>query len=180
MKMRTTKVHVLWSGSTMFVMAAFLIVASGCGGDTKPLPGAPISKSGNGQADAHGHDHAHPAHGPNGGHLVELGEEEYHAEWLLDGATGTVTVIILDGQVKDEVGIEAKSVTINVAIEGQSQTYELPAVNASGDDPPKATQFELSSEKLLTALKVGTGVHATLSVDIAGKQYVGQIEFHHH
>ncbi len=175
--MRTTIARAVRTVSTMIVMAA-LVIANGCGGEPEPLPGVSVSKDG---ASDHGHDHAHPAHGPNGGHLVELGDEEYHAEWLHDDATGTVTVIILDGQVKDEVGIEAESLTINVAIEGQSpQTYELPAVNRSSDDPPKATRFELSSEKLLTALQIGTGVHATLSVDIAGKQYVGKIEHHHH
>ncbi len=36
---------------------------------------------------AEDHDHEHPTKGPNGGALVELGDEEYHAEVLLKDKT---------------------------------------------------------------------------------------------
>src|SRR5688500_14491837 len=43
--------------------------------------------------DGHGHAHAHSHadEGPNGGHLIELGNEEYHGEWLHDDDSGKLT-----------------------------------------------------------------------------------------
>ena len=39
----------------------------------------------------HGHDHAHDhAHGPHGGEIIEIGDEEYHAEYLKTD-DGTIT-----------------------------------------------------------------------------------------
>src|SRR6476661_3501394 len=63
--------------------------------------------------DAHDHEHHH--HGPHNGHLMELGEEEYHAEWTHD-ESGKVTFYILDSEAKKEVPIAADEITIGVKI----------------------------------------------------------------
>ena len=61
------------------------------------------------------HDHAghgHPSEGPHHGGLIELGNEEYHAELVHDDDAGTVTLYILDGGVTKQVPIDATEITI--------------------------------------------------------------------
>src|SRR5947207_1783574 len=69
--------------------------------------------------DDHGHDHVHQ--GPHKGHLMEIGGEQYHAEWTHD-ESGKVTFYILDSEAKKEVPIAADEIAIDVKI---------------GDNPPK-------------------------------------------
>ena len=57
--------------------------------------------------DDHGHEHHH--HGPHNGHVMEIGGEEYHAEWTHD-ESGKVTFYILDSDAKKEVPIEADEI----------------------------------------------------------------------
>jgi hypothetical protein len=147
------------------------ILFAGCGGAT--------SQSGKPESGGH-HDHAHADIGPNGGHLLELGDGEYHAEWLHDDQTGKITVIILDEKPKEEVPIPVEKVVIEVAIGEARKSYDLPAVNLSQDAVPKASRFEAIDEELLVALKVGEGVIATLTVDIGPRQYMARIEHHEH
>src|SRR5689334_20069810 len=61
--------------------------------------------------DDHGHEHHH--HGPHNGHLMEIGGEEYHAEWTHD-ESGKVTFYILDSEAKKEVPVAADEITIDV------------------------------------------------------------------
>lgn len=117
----------------------------------------------------HGHSHAHL--GPNGGHLMELGDEEYHLEWTHDDDSGKLTVFILDGNVKELVPIAAEKIVIEKSIGTRSDKYELTAVDRQGE-VPKSAKFEIVDKALVTALKaVGDGVEASLSVDINGKPF---------
>jgi len=58
-------------------------------------------------------EHAHPGEGPHHGDLVELGNEEYHAE-VVHGEGGSVSVYILDSAAKSAVPIDATELTINI------------------------------------------------------------------
>lgn len=119
--------------------------------------------------DHHGHDHAHL--GPNGGHILELGDEQFHAEWTHDDESGKLTVFILDSTGKELVPIEAEHITIEKSIGTRSDKYELAAVDRQGDTP-KSAKFEIVDKTLVTALKaVGDGVEASLSVEINGKPF---------
>ena len=62
-------------------------------------------------------DHAH-ALGPNGGHLIELGEEEYHAEVVMDEAARTLTVYLLGGDAKTAQPTAEPTVTLNLEVDG--------------------------------------------------------------
>jgi hypothetical protein len=122
-----------------------------------------------------GHDHA--ALGPNEGHVVVLGDEEYHIEWLHDDDAGTVTAILLDGEMKEEVSTTADVVTVEVTIgDAEPRKYELPAVNRSDDQSPRASRFELTEPALITALKLGEGVKVVLHVEVDGKTYSAPVE----
>src|SRR5438094_7539918 len=59
-------------------------------------------------------EHEHQHHGPHNGHLMEIGDEEYHAEWTHD-ESGKVTFYILDADAKTEVP-SADKIVIDVKI----------------------------------------------------------------
>ena len=84
--------------SQFALLMTFGVWATGCQpAATPPAPTAPA-------ASAHEHDeHAHAHEGPHHGSIVELGNEEYHAEIVHDDATGTVTVYLLDSSAKKSV-----------------------------------------------------------------------------
>ncbi len=115
----------------------------------------------------HGHDHA--AEGPHGGHLIVLGEEEYHAELTHDEATHTVAVYLLDSSGKEPVSSEQEALTLQVFEGGDFVDY---AIKATGDDGAFSTTDEKLCDLLLHAEVVKGRIHAT----IGGKEYVGTIE----
>jgi hypothetical protein len=162
----------------VFAMAMF---TTGCG--SKPKPPAVVGPAAH---DHSGHDHGHHhehATGPNGGHIVELGEEQYHAEWLHDDATGKVTIILLDGEMKKEVPTAAEAATITVTIgDGEPKVYSLPAVVAAepATEGSGTSRFELIEPALITALTIGEGATAVLSIEIEGQPYSAKIEHHAH
>jgi hypothetical protein len=122
-----------------------------------------------------GHDHSH-AHGPHDGHIVEIGEEEYHAEYTHDGK-GKVTVYVLDKELKKEVPIAAEKIVIETKIGEAANTFELEAVNRTDGDMPMASQFEITDAQLegvLTSVD-GKGVTAALKLKIGDKDYVAPI-----
>ena len=127
--------------------------------------------------DAHDHDHVH--HGPHNGHLMEIGEEEYHAEWTHD-ESGKVTFYILDAAAKKEVPIAAEEVVIDVKIgENASKSYKLAAVNPMDG---KSASFEIVDkqfEALFDQLK-SSGLVLTLHVNINGKQFDQRVQEHDH
>lgn len=128
----------------------------------------------------HAHGHSHADTGPNGGHIIELGEEEYHAEWVHDDESGKLTVFILDKDVKQPVPIPAGTISIVKKIGDDAQVYELAAVDPQGD-PAKASKFEITDKPLIEALKTaGEGVEATLNIKIDDKPYSAKIEHHQH
>src|SRR5213078_4877535 len=93
-----------------------------------------------GETAAHDHEHDHVHNGPHHGHLMELGEEEYHAEWTHD-ESGKVTFYILDAEAKKEVPVSADEIVIDVKVgNNPSKSYELTAVNPLDG---KASAFEI-------------------------------------
>lgn len=121
-------------------------------------------------------DHVHPDEGPHGGHLIELGDEEYHAELLHDDATHTVTVYILDGTGKEEVGIDQTSIALQVYQDGEYVTHTLAAVGGEA----KSSEFSLADENLCDLLLDSEELKGRLNVTIDGQDYVGTIDHHGH
>ena len=58
--------------------AMFAFVLSGCTDSPDTAQFSEVTATDNEHPDEDGH--AHPTHGPHGGDLIELGNEEYHAE----------------------------------------------------------------------------------------------------
>ena len=164
----------------MLTAAACLPLAMiGCG----PQPaGNKTDEHGHDHDHDHGHDHA--AHGPHEGHVLELGEEEYHAEWTHDDDSGKVTVYLFDHEIKQPAPTTAETVVIKVKVGETEKEYLLEAIDRTTGEMPTATQFELVDKTLGTAL-ITEGTDATLAVEIGGKPYTAKIEHedhddHHH
>ncbi len=123
------------------------------------------------------HAHAHPSEGPHHGDLIELGNEDYHAE-LVHGDGGEVTIYVLDSAAKVAVPIEATEVTINLTHEGEAEQFKLLAAPDTGDDAGKSSRFTLKDEHLAEDLDA-KGTVAKLVLTINGTQFTGKIEHAH-
>ena len=70
---------------------------------------------------AHSHDHGH-GHGPHEGELIELGEEEFHAEVVFDEKENKVVLYLLGPDAKATVAIEAKELSREMIRTGYGST----------------------------------------------------------
>lgn len=153
-----------------------VLLLAACNSSAPPTP--PPATDGHG-GHAHSHGHSHEEVGPNGGHLVELGDEEYHIEWTHDDDSGLVTLYVLDAAAKELVPIASETITITAQV-NDSREYQLAAVAPSGD-PPASARFELKSPELLGSLQLaGQGVDVSVAVTIDGQEYRGVFEHHDH
>jgi len=161
-------------GQRVLFLGIAVLVATWLAGCNKPAGQAPKT----GEAHDHEHDHNHAHHGPHGGHLMELGEEEYHAEWTHD-ESGKVTFYILDAEAKKEVPIAAEDITIDAKLgDNKPVSFKLAAVNPMDG---KSAVFETVDKQLLGVIEtLSPGVVATLHVNVNGKQFDQRIEEHQH
>lgn len=155
-----------------FTLLALSLAAFGCTGSTSPAP----------KGDDHaGHDHGdhdHPTEGPHGGSLIELGEEEYHAELVHDEKAGTVTIYILDAHAEKATPIEATELTINLKHDGMGEQFKLAATPEAGEPAGKSSKFTSTEAELAEDLD-HEGADAQLVVNIDGKQYRGAVAHDH-
>jgi hypothetical protein len=136
-------------------------------GAAKPKPAPPAE-----------HNHAHPDKGPHGGPLIELGNEKYHAELLLDEKTQTVTIYLLDGTARKEVAIPAKFVRINIKKSGKGEQFQLRPAPQKQENAGKTARFALKDATLCDRLHA-EGIDARLVVEIDGKSYSGSVVHDH-
>jgi hypothetical protein len=123
------------------------------------------------------HEHEH---GPHGGHLVELGEEEHHAEVVFDAKAAQLTIYILDSTAKKAEPIDAKEVALKLSIDGKSAGFKLPAVPEAADPKGKSSRFELAGDPDIKAhIKDEEDLKGTVSVTIANKDFTGDIKHEH-
>ncbi|MEO8498858.1 MAG: hypothetical protein ABI614_27670 [Planctomycetota bacterium] len=159
------------------IAACTLLLLAACNSSApSPVPAPPAVDH---SEHDHAHAHSHAETGPNGGHLVELGDEAYHIEWTHDDATGLVTLYVLDGTAQKFVPIPSEAITITVKVKDSTE-YHLAAVDSIGD-PPVSAKFELKSPELLVALGLaGAGADVSVALTIDGKDYRGEFERHEH
>ncbi len=148
-------------------------LAAGCG----QTGSAPVAEKAPATTHDHDHGHAHPTEGPHHGDLVELGNEEFHAE-VVHGAGGAVTVYILDGAATATVPVDAAEVVFNVSVDGNPEQFSLKPEPQDGESNGKSSRFSLTSEPLAKHLDDGKAT-AKLAITIAGKPYSGKVEHHH-
>ncbi len=130
--------------------------------------------------DGHDHDakkgdrHAHAEEGPHHGHLIELGQEEYHMELTHDEATKTVSIYLLDGSAKQAVPIPDPEITLNLVVNGKPRQAKLGATPQIGDPAGQSSRFSAVDEELLEALE-SPKTKGRINVTIKDKSYVGEI-----
>lgn len=168
-----------FSPLSLILSAALL---AGCAGEgtndpesTGPVTAGPPDTMG--AVDDHA-GHAHPTEGPHHGDLIELGNEEYHAEILHDEAAGTVTIYVLNGTATEQVPIDATEVTINVKHEGKPEQFKLSASPDENDPQGKSSRFVSSDGELAQHLDE-EGAEPRLVLTINGKSYRGVITHDH-
>jgi hypothetical protein len=158
--------------SVVFALAALVFV--GCTGEpsAEPQPSSTVNSPPPATVDAH----AHPSHGPHEGELIELGNEEYHAELLHDAKS--VTIYILDAAAKTAVPIEATEVKINLQHDGEPKQFTLAATPDAGDPAGKSSKFTSMDAELAADIE-HEEAKARLVVTINGQQYNGEIVHDH-
>ncbi|MCO6044116.1 hypothetical protein NG895_09370 [Aeoliella sp. ICT_H6.2] len=122
--------------------------------------------------------HDHPTEGPHHGSLVELGNDEYHAEMLHNEDTGGVTIYILDSTAKKAVPIDAQKITVNLSHDGQAEQFALAADPDAGDPAGKASRFVSTDAELGEELD-HDHADVQLVVSVAGKQFRGTLQHDH-
>lgn len=143
---------------------------------TDPNPAAP--SAGHDDHGDHGHSHGHHEAGPHGGHLVELGDEQLHAEWTHQDGSGEVVVYLLDSAAESDVAISAATISITTKIGETEKTYELAAL---AREDGQSSRFAVTDPSLVEALKaVGPGIEATIAVEYNEGVLVGTFERHEH
>lgn len=122
--------------------------------------------------------HAHPEKGPHGGPLLELGDEEYHIEVMLDEKTNVLTLYVLDAAAKAAVPTEAKEAVINLKHAGKPEQFKLKATPSKTDPAGTASVFQLKDKELVHDLHHKNN-DARLSLKIKGKPYTTKFELKH-
>ena len=164
--------NVQWSvtGCALLVSA---LLATGCS-QSSSSP-APVAS----QTESRHDDHDHANVGPHGGGLIELGNEELHAELVHDEESGAVTVYILGADAKSANPIDATDLTINLTHDGQAEQFKLAASPDATDPQGMASRFASTDAELGEDLE-HEGTNPQLVVAINGKQYRGRIEHGDH
>jgi|GEM_PF-374971 len=147
------------------------LIAGGCtepGGDFKTVKQIKNEKQAAGHDD---YDHEHGAAGPHGGAIVELGDEEYHAEVVVDAKTNTLTVYLFGKDAKTPSPIAATEI---IVVTEDNEKHALKAVAVEG----KAAEFSLQDEAKVGAITKAGYLHGSLQLEVDGKPYRGDIDAH--
>ncbi|MCA9075348.1 MAG: hypothetical protein KDA93_09965 [Planctomycetaceae bacterium] len=164
-------------------LTGIAISLSGCGnGPATDGSGSPPPSETANSHDLHdhsGHDHgehAHPSEGPHHGELIELGNEEYHAELVHNDQS--VTIYILDSGATTPVPIEATEIKINARHDGEPEQYSLPASPDENDPEGRSSRFVSEDTDLVQHLDEA-GFEPKLQLTIQGKSYQGEFSHRH-
>lgn len=159
---------------TMGTLAGLLTFGSfGC---TSQPPAPPPTAGGH---EEHNHEHAHGSHGPHQGQIIELGNEEYHAELVHDEQADKVIIYLLGADAKTSQPIADTELKLNFSVDGEAKQFSLSAAPLDGEPQGQSSRFESSEESLHEVID-NAKAKGRLNVTINGKPYVGTIEGHHH
>ena len=150
--------------------------AAGCGSDAasyRPIPKDVRVKDSPAP-------HEHGDEGPHGGHLVELGEEEYHAEVVLDVKTKAVSVYLLSSDPQKAAPVDAKEVVLELTIDGKTGPHVAKPSPQKDDPPGKTSRFILANDPDIKAkIDDEHELEGHVNVTINGKAYSGEITHEH-
>lgn len=155
---------------------AFALVLSGCTDSNSEFTEVGHDES---EVAHHDHgDHGHGHHGPNGGEIVEVGNEEFHAEVVIDEETHRVDVYILGSDAATAKPIEASEVSISFKHGDEVEEFKLAAAALDGEPEGQSSKFSLMSEELFEELHEHSE-GATLSFTAGGDSLSGTVTHSH-
>jgi hypothetical protein len=167
----------------MYVMSWMLmgilpLALVGCG-ETK-APEKMVAEKGHVDGDDHAaKEGGHPTEGPHHGHLVELGEEEYHAELVHDKVLKSVIIFLLDKDAKGQATSTDKEVILNLVVDGKPIQKKIAANPQGGEPEGESSRFITVDAELIETLEAEE-TSGRLTVTIGGKEYSGKIEHSKH
>jgi hypothetical protein len=93
---------------------------------------------------AHHHEHKPP----HGGAPVELGQEEYHVEFVRDAEAGKLQAFIMDGELEHFIRIVAPSFEVAAQVAGKEETLTFRPIanNATGEKAGETSLFEAQAD----------------------------------
>jgi hypothetical protein len=161
-------------------LSAAVVATAGCNDSPQSAPASGSAEHDHDHESGHEHgEHAHPTEGPHHGMLVELGNEEFHAEVVHDDAAGALTIYLLDSTATNPVTSDVAEVTINVKLGDKPMQFKLAGKASEANGEGKYSEYSLASKELLDALHEEASV-ARLSLSINGQPYTGEISHDDH
>jgi hypothetical protein len=119
----------------------------------------------------HGHDHDHDAHGPNGGHLLEVGEEQYHVEVVFDNDKRTLTAFILGPDAKTAYPIAGESIDFDMEIGDKEHEIPLAAKPLEGEKDGKSSRFVAEGKAIPESVKAESDLNGHFHLDIGENHF---------
>jgi hypothetical protein len=123
--------------------------------------------------------HDHPADGPHSGHLIELGNDEFHAELVYDDVSEMITIYLLGADAKTPVFSADPELPLNLVVDGKPQQAKLAAKPQGGETAEKCSRYQLVDANVLKAL-VKDRIAGRLNVNINGQSYTGDVKLDDH
>ena len=145
----------------LIVIFSVTLILVGCGQDPKreqPSSGKAVPK----------HEHVPP----HGGTAVELGEEEFHLELVLDRAAGRLTAYVFDGHLENFVRVQAGSfeVEANDGTDARILLFTAVANQSTGEKEGDTSMFEATADWLKSVVSFDGKLR---DLDIKGNRYAG-------
>ncbi|MFT5322355.1 MAG: hypothetical protein ACI8P0_000190 [Planctomycetaceae bacterium] len=156
--------------------AAFALVLAGCTDSNSEFTEVSHDESEVGHDDHSGHGHG--AHGPNGGEIVEVGNEEFHAEVVVDEETHRIDVYILGSDAATAKPIDATEISVSFKHGDEVEEFKLAAAALDGESEGQSSKFTLTSEELFEELHEHSE-GATLSFSAGGESLSGTVKHSH-
>lgn len=154
--------------------AAFALVLTGCTDSNSDFTEVSHDESEVGHDDHSGHG----AHGPNGGEIVEVGNEEFHAEVVVDEETHRIDVYILGSDAATAKPIDATEVSVSFKHGDEVEEFKLAAAALDGEPEGQSSKFTLTDEELFEELHEHSE-GATLTFMSGGEELSGMVTHSH-
>ncbi|MDA0282281.1 MAG: hypothetical protein O3B86_02900 [Planctomycetota bacterium] len=152
------------------------IVISGCTSGDSGYSVVDTSESEIGHGDHE--EHGHGQHGPNGGDIVELGNEEFHAEVVVDESAHRIDIFILGSDAATAKAIEVSEISLTFKHGDEVEEFKLAAVTLDGEPEGQSSKFTLNSEDAFEELhRHSEG--ATLSFTVGDQTLTGTVIHSH-
>lgn len=156
--------------------AAFALVLVGCTDSNSEFTEVSHDEPEIGHDDHSGHGHGH--HGPNGGEIVEVGNEEFHAEVVVDESSHQIDVYILGSDAATAKPIAASEISLSFKHGDELEEFKLTAAALDGEPEGESSKFTIADGELFEELHEHSE-GATLSFSAGGEELSGTVTHSH-